>query len=79
MHSIESQLLMALVYAVILWKYNSLIPLACLLFTIEYLAGILIKPILGKSVHPDGQPPERIASYVFIPVGMILFWYSLPI
>ena len=73
-----SQLLMAMVYAVILWRYNSLLPLACLLFTIEYVFGWMIKPVLGKKIQTEGQAPRGILTYFFVPLGLVMFWYSLP-
>ena len=74
-----SQLLMALVYLVILWRYNSLLPFGCLLFTTEYLLRLLVKPVLGKKVHTEGQAPGGVGNYACVPIGIILFWLSLPL
>ena len=73
-----SQLITAIVYVVILLRYKSLLSLGILLFNIEYLFQLLIIPALGKKVHAEREPPERILKYVFLPIGIILFWYSLP-
>ena len=75
-----SQLLMSLVYVVILWRYRSLISFACLLFTFEYLFRLMLSysKISGKKLKTDGQAPGGIGNIVFVPLGIFLFWYSLP-
>ena len=75
-----SQLLMSLVYIVILWRYNSLISFACLLFSFEYIFRLMLSfsKLSGKKIKTDGQAPGGIGNFVFVPLGLFLFWYSLP-
>jgi len=73
------QLLMTMVYALILWRYNSLLPLACLLFTFEYVLRWMNKAVLGKKFPTDEPTPiKNTLNYVFVPLGLVMFWYSLP-
>ena len=76
-----SQLLMAIVYLVILWKYRTLLPFGILLFTLEYVFRLLVSKgfLAGKTMATDGQAPGGIGNIIFVPIGAILFWNSLPI
>ena len=66
-----SQLLIVLLYVVILWRYNSIFPLGCLLFIIEcYLFTLLVTPIFEET--------SQTKNYVFTPFGILLTWYSRP-
>ena len=73
-----SQLLMALMYMVILWKYRCLLPLACLLFTIEYGWRLYIPRFTKKQCPTDATAPGAKANILFPFLGAFLFYLSLP-
>ena len=73
-----SQLLMAIIYMVILWKYRSLLPLACLLFTSEWGLRLIIPKLLGKQTRTENVAPGTIGNSVFPVLGIGLFYLSLP-
>ena len=71
-----SQLLMCFVYAIIIWRYQNLLPLGWILFTIEY--GLRMAQKFYKNIETVGQAPGGILN-VFGPlVGLFMFWISLP-
>lgn len=69
-----SQFLLGLIYCVVLWKYQSLVPLMYLITTLEYVLRVFLfnwKPIKTKR-----RAPGAIGSYVAVPILLILFWLS---
>ena len=79
-----AQLLMAIVYLAIVVKYTALLPFGCVLFALEYAmrlalqvlarSGLISKgPIITKKKAPGG-----LADWVFAPLGVLLFWMSIP-
>ena len=58
---------MALVYLVILWKYQTLLPFGILLFTLEYVFRLLVSKgfLAGKTMATDGQAPGGIGNIIF--------------
>ena len=72
-----SQLLVALIQLLILIKYNSLIPLACLMIVMDYVPRFMVKLFMGKKVHTEKVPPDSTYSKIFVPLGFLMFWCSL--
>lgn len=70
-----SQLLMGVVYIIVIWRYQKLIPFMYLLIFVEYSMRFLlchIKPIVTTQVAPGA-----IADHVMWPLAAILFFLSL--
>ena len=72
-----SQLLMAIVYGLILWKYNSVLPLGCLLFTFEWTCRLFVPIATGKYSATDKTAPGAKGNVIFSIVGVILFYFSV--
>lgn len=70
-----SQLLIGIVYAAVLWRYEALIPFMYLLMIFEY--GLRI--VLGylKPVETIGTAPGAIGNYVIVPLAVIMLILSL--
>ena len=73
-----SQFLMAIIYSAILWKYQTLLPFGTLHFTLENIFRILLKTFTDKKMVTEKRPPAAILNIVFVPIGIFLFWNSLP-
>ena len=73
-----SQFLMAMIYSAILWKYQTLLPFGTLHFTLENIFRILLKTFTDKKMVTEKRPPAAILNIVFVPLGIFLFWNSLP-
>ena len=70
-----SQLLMGIVYILVLWRYQALIPFMALLMIIEYGARIclgVLKPIETASTAPGG-----LGNYVLVPLAAVMLFLSL--
>ncbi|NTV31545.1 hypothetical protein HGA91_06230 [candidate division WWE3 bacterium] len=70
-----SQLLVGIIYAVVLFRYRSLIPAMYLTIIIEYSLRLVVgmlKPALSTHIVPGG-----VVNYVMIPLGFVLLLYSL--
>ena len=70
-----SQLLMSIVYVVVYFKYQSLIPAMYILLITEYVMRLVIG--IMKPIETIGTAPGGIGNYVLISVCLILFWMSL--
>jgi hypothetical protein len=72
-----SQLLMSIVYIVVYFKYQSLIPAMYILLIIEYsmrmFAGMM-KPIVTVGTAPGG-----IGNFILVPLCIILFLMSIKV
>jgi len=71
-----SQLMMGLVNAIVLWRYQALIPLMYLFFVFEYVmrkAAHLYTP----GVVSAETPPGVILDYVLLPLAIIMLVLSL--
>ena len=73
-----SQLLMAIVKLVILWKYRSLLPLACLIFTLEWVMRLIIPIVTRKGTLTEKEAPGAKGNKLFPLLGIVLFYASLP-
>lgn len=70
-----SQLLMALVYVVVLWRYRSLVPLMCLLMAVEYAGRLALA--FAKPIETVGTAPGAVGSWVMVPIAVALFALSV--
>lgn len=70
-----SQLLFGLFYAVVLWRYQSLIPLMYLFILVEYSGRLLLT--FAKPFETAGTAPGGVANYIFIPLALIMLVLSL--
>lgn len=71
----SSQLMMAFVYLVVIWRYRSFIPFMYLLLFLEYSFRMLLMHI--KPIHITGTAPGHVADYVMIPLSLIMLYFSL--
>ncbi len=70
-----SQLILGLLYGVVLWRYQALIPLMYLLMAFEYAMRIVLgnlKPIVTVQTAPGA-----IGDYIMIPLALVMLWLAL--
>ncbi|KXK25744.1 MAG: hypothetical protein TR69_WS6001001551 [candidate division WS6 bacterium OLB20] len=70
-----SQLLTALVSAIVLVRYRSLIPLMFILLLIEYSSRIILTWL--KPVELAGTAPGGVGNYLLVPVAGFMLYLSL--
>ncbi len=70
-----SQLLMALVYVVVLWRYRALIPFMYLLLFFEYSGRMIFMHFIF--VQTTGVAPGHVADFVIVPLLAVIFCLSL--
>ena len=70
-----SQLLLGLIYMVVLWRYQALIPFMYLLLIIEYGARIILFHL--KPIATTGAAPGGVGSYVMVPLAVIMLFLSV--
>jgi hypothetical protein len=70
-----SQLLFGLLYVVVLWRYQALIPLMYLFILVEYTGRLLLA--LAKPIDTEGTAPGAIGNYVLIPLALLMLVLSL--
>ncbi len=70
-----SQLLFGLFYAVVLWRYRSLIPLMYVFIMIEYSVRLLLA--FEKPMEITGTAPGAVGNYIMIPLALIMFLLSM--
>jgi hypothetical protein len=70
-----SQLLFGLLYIVVLWRYQSLIPLMYLFVLVEYIGRLLLT--FAKPIVTDGTAPGAIGNYILIPLALVMLMLSL--
>ncbi len=70
-----SQLLFGLLYAIVLWRYQSLIPLMYLFILVEYTGRLLLT--FAKPFKTNGTAPGAIGNYVLIPLALVMLILSL--
>jgi hypothetical protein len=71
-----SQLLLAGLMWVIIFKQRHLVPLALLFQTLDWGGRILVGLI--KPVEIASTPPGEIGSYILFPLCVIALWFSMP-
>jgi hypothetical protein len=70
-----SQLLMALVGVVVLWRYRNLVPLMYALLIVEYAGRLLLTRF--KPIELAGTAPGAVANYVLIPLAIVMLVLAL--
>lgn len=70
-----SQLLFGLFYLVVLWRYQSLIPLMYLFIISEYTVRLLLT--VAKPLETQGTAPGAIGNYVIIPLALFMLALSI--
>lgn len=71
-----SQLIIGLIYLVVFWRYQSLIPLMYVFFVFEYVMR-LIAPAYSPGLETLETPPGAIVNLIFIPLGLVMLVLSL--
>ena len=69
-----SQLIMGSFYAIVAFRYKSLIPLMYVFIFFEYSFRVIMGHL--KPITIIGTAPGDIANYVFIPLSLVLFILS---
>ena len=70
-----SQIIIGLVYVVVIFRYQGLIPLFYFLMFLEYSMRIVLGH--AKPIITTGTPPGEVGNYIMIPLTVILFILSL--
>jgi hypothetical protein len=70
-----SQLLFGLLYIVVLWRYQALIPLMYLFILVEYTGRMLLT--FAKPIVTTGTAPGAIGNYILIPLALLMLILSL--
>ncbi len=71
-----SQLLLAGLMWVIIFKQRHLVPLALLFQTLDWGGRILVGLIMPVEIA--STPPGEIGSYILLPPCVIALWFSMP-
>lgn len=70
-----SQMLLGIVFGVVLWRYQALIPLMYLLMIVEYGMRIVLGAI--KPIETVGTAPGAIGNFIIIPFAIMMLVLSL--
>jgi len=70
-----SQLLIGLIYVVVIWRYQMLIPFMYLLLVVEY--GMRIVLGLIKPIETTGTAPGGVGNYLILPLALAMLFLSL--
>lgn len=70
-----TQLLFGILYAIVLWKYKSLIPLMYLFILTEYTGRLFLT--FYKPIILEGTAPGGVGNYILIPVALLMLVLSL--
>lgn len=70
-----TQLMFGLFYLIVLWRYQSLIPLMWLFILFEYSGRLLLS--LYKPFETVGQAPGGIGNYILVPLALIMLVLAL--
>jgi len=70
-----SQLLMGFVYAIVLWRYQALIPFMYVLLIIEYGMRIILGML--KPIDTVGTAPGGIGNFLIVPLAILMLILSL--
>ena len=70
-----SQLLLAIVFLIVFFRYNNLIPFMYVLIIIEYTMRIVVGMI--KPFEITGIAPGAIGNYIIIPLAIIMLVLSI--
>jgi len=70
-----TQVLFALLYVLVLWRYQALIPLMWLFILLEYSGRLLLA--FTKPFETVDTAPGAIGNIIFIPLALIMLLLSL--
>jgi len=70
-----SQLIVGLIYVVVLWRYQSLIPLMYLLMIFEYVMRIVLGEL--KPIEITGTAPGAVGDYIIVPLASVMLFLAL--
>ena len=70
-----SQFLIGIIYIVVLWRYQALIPFMYLLIIIEYSMRIVLGFL--KPIETAGTAPGAIGNFIIVPFTAIMLFLSL--
>ena len=70
-----SQLLIGLIYVVVIWRYQMLIPFMYLLMVVEY--GMRIFLSLVKPIETTRTAPGEVGNYLLLPLALVMLFLSL--
>jgi hypothetical protein len=70
-----SHLLLGLFYLIVLWRYQSLIPLMYLFIFVEYTVRLLLT--FAKPLETHGTAPGAIGNYLIIPLALFMLVLAL--
>ena len=70
-----SQLLFGLLYVVVLWRYQALVPLMWLFILIEYSGRLLLAS--AKPFQVTGTAPGGVGNYILVPLALAMLFLSL--
>lgn len=70
-----SQLLFGLLYVIVLWRYQSLIPLMWAFLFVEWTGRLLLG--FYKPIETVGQAPGGIGNWIFPVVTLVILVLSL--
>jgi hypothetical protein len=70
-----TQLMFGLLYVLVIWRYQSLIPLMWLFIFFEWTGRLLLG--FYKSFETEGQAPGGIGNMIFPVVAVIMLVFSL--
>ncbi|MFO7796159.1 MAG: hypothetical protein ACQERB_12070 [Promethearchaeati archaeon] len=71
----SSQLLMAIIYLIVFFRYKNLIPLMYILIIAEYIMRIIVGLI--KPFETTGIAPGAVWNYIAIPLALMMFLLSI--
>ncbi len=70
-----SQLLFGLMYVIVLWRYQALIPLMWCFVLVEYGGRLLLA--FAKPFEITGTAPGAVGNYIFVPLALLMLALSL--
>ena len=71
-----SQLIIGIVYTIVLWRYQALIPLMYLLFIFEYFMR-LFGHLYSPGIETVNTAPGETGNYLLLPLGIVMLLLSL--
>ena len=70
-----SQFLIGIIYTVVLWRYQALIPFMYLLIIVEYTMRIVLGVL--KPIVTVGTAPGAVGNFIIVPFAVIMLFLSL--
>lgn len=70
-----SQFLIGIIYTVVLWRYQALIPFMYLLIIVEYTMRIVLGVL--KPIETVGTAPGAVGNFIIVPFAVIMLFLSL--